>query len=79
MIDIFQIFATHGVWIGVSTVLATFLGAYVRRDWKRLDTLEKRVSRLEEELRESYASVIVPCQEVLAMTNKLLEKFLLRD
>lgn len=79
MIDIFQVFATHGVWIGVSTVLASFLGAYVRRDWKRLDALEKRVARLEEELRESYSSVITPCQQVLATTNKLLEKFLLKD
>lgn len=79
MIDIFQVFATHGVWIGVSTVLASFLGAYVRRDWKRLDSLEKRVSKLEEELRVSLTSVIRPCQEVLATTNKLLEKFLLKD
>lgn len=78
MIDIFQVFATHGVWIGVSTVLASFLGAYVRRDWKRLDALEKRVARLEEELRSSYSSVIVPCQGVLATTNKLLERFLIK-
>ena len=79
MIDIFQVFADHGVWIGVSTVLASFLGAYVRRDWKRLDALEKRVARLEDELRLSYSSVIQPCQAVLATTNKLLEKFLLKD
>ncbi len=79
MIDVFQIFATHGIWIGVSTVLASFLGAYVRRDWKRLDALEKRVARLEEELRVSYSTVIQPCQLVLATTNKLLEKFLLKD
>lgn len=78
MIDVFQVFATHGVWIGVSTVLASFLGAYVRRDWKRLDALEKRVARLEEELRESQASVIGPCKEVLTTTNRLLERFLLR-
>lgn len=78
MIDLFQVFATHGVWIGVSTVLASFLGAYVRRDWKRLDALEKRVARLEDELREQQASVIQPTREVLATTNRLLEKFLLR-
>lgn len=79
MIDIFQVFATHGVWIGVSTVLASFLGAYVRRDWKRLDHVEKRLECIESQYRELTSGLLRDCQKTLEATNSLLTKFLLKD
>lgn len=79
MEEFVKIIEAHGPWIGIVAVLGSALGAYIRRDWKRLDSLESRVACLEDETRKTYASLIRQSQETLETTNKLLEKFLLRD
>lgn len=77
--DVIQIIAENGPWIGCVAILAAGLVAYIRRDWKRMDALEKRVGRLEDELRQSYRELLAPCQEALVNSNKLLERYFLRD
>lgn len=79
MLDVFQILADNGPWIAVVAVLGLALAAYIQRDWKRLDRLEKRISALEDEYRALAAGILGECQRTLASTNLILEKILTRD